>query len=689
MDVISSLLNESQQRRLAVTCRHVDRQLADLERVLEQSVSGSPFARYGDDLTPAQRALVSDHVRAIRAELLAVLARHGLSPAGAPVGAAYAARTQLAFVTIAIEELKPRYMRGYGAVPPEAAVELNGLVEELQRLVRLLDGVVARAGEADFGARLARLERAGADTGALDTIAAIIDARGLVALRPALDLILDRLERPRVELAVFGRVSSGKSSLVNRLLGAAILPVGVTPVTSVPTRIVHGREPRVDVRFADRGPVRVEVARLAEFVSEQENPANTRRVSRVEVAWPSPILEGGLVVVDTPGLGSLATAGAAETLAYLPRCDVGLVLVDAASPLTAEDVGTIARLDEAGVAVQVLLSKADLLAPGDLDRVAAYVTGQLARHLGAAPPIHAVSVVDARADLLDAWRARALAPIVSGQTELARASVGRKIGALRAAVASALRARLAVARHAPPPPEGGADALETDLRHAAARFEQARLALEPARLVPDAFVDEAIDLAARALAARRLGLAPDDEVASAVGTELAACATGRDEPVRRELVAVAGEVTAALARAARAVGAPEPAAAGEWTALVRDMPRVDLESLRVARPRPSLDGLGARAAAWRWRRALRASAREPLRETLRSHGVVVHAWAGEVLARFKRRFEAQAGMYRLQIAQGAGAGADGEDAEALARDLARVDPGADTAAWDGDGARRA
>jgi hypothetical protein len=37
---------------------------------------------------------------------------------------------------IAAEELKPQYMRGYGAVPAEAALELNRISSELQQLVR-------------------------------------------------------------------------------------------------------------------------------------------------------------------------------------------------------------------------------------------------------------------------------------------------------------------------------------------------------------------------------------------------------------------------------------------------------------------------------------------------------------------------------------------------------------------------
>ena len=48
----------------------------------------------------------------------------------------------------------------------------------------------------------------------------------------------------------------------------------------------------------------------------------------------------GVVLVDTPGIGSLATFGAAETMAYLPRCDLGIVLVDAASILNREDMSS-------------------------------------------------------------------------------------------------------------------------------------------------------------------------------------------------------------------------------------------------------------------------------------------------------------------------------------------------------------
>lgn len=45
--------------------------------------------------------------------------------------------------------------------------------------------------------------------------------------------------------------------------------------------------------------------------------------------------------VDTPGFGSLATRGAAETLRYLLRRDLRVVLIDAGSTTTPNDLKTI------------------------------------------------------------------------------------------------------------------------------------------------------------------------------------------------------------------------------------------------------------------------------------------------------------------------------------------------------------
>ncbi|MEW6742219.1 MAG: dynamin family protein [Planctomycetota bacterium] len=165
--------------------------------------------------------------------------------------------------------------------------------------------------------------------------------------------ILSRLESPDLELAFFGRVSSGKSSLLNYLLGTDVLPAGVLPVTAVLTRIRGAEEAELVVQFEVSEPKHLAVSQIREFVTEEGNPGNYRRVTEVEVRVPSPRLAEGIVFMDTPGVGSLATFGAAgkklgpvsspggrprrwttQTMAYLPRCDLGALLVDAGSTLT-------------------------------------------------------------------------------------------------------------------------------------------------------------------------------------------------------------------------------------------------------------------------------------------------------------------------------------------------------------------
>jgi predicted GTPase len=154
-------------------------------------------------------------------------------------------------------------------------------------------------------------------------------------------MILDRLEDNSFEIAVFRRVSSGKSSLLNAMLETDLLPVGVTPITAVPIRLAYGESPAVTVWFANRPPERFAISKLPELVAEPLNPGNEKHVTRIVVQFSSPRLRDGITFVDTPGLGSLATRGAAETLAYLPRCDLGVILIDVGSTLTPDDLQTM------------------------------------------------------------------------------------------------------------------------------------------------------------------------------------------------------------------------------------------------------------------------------------------------------------------------------------------------------------
>ena len=98
-----------------------------------------------------------------------------------------------------------------------------------------------------------------------------------------------------------------------------MLPVGVTPITAVPTRISHAPEAHLTVSFFEAPTKTFDIAQLAEFATEQQNPGNAKHVTRIAVALPSPRLQAAVAFVDTPGLGSLATSGASEKLGICPN----------------------------------------------------------------------------------------------------------------------------------------------------------------------------------------------------------------------------------------------------------------------------------------------------------------------------------------------------------------------------------
>ncbi|MGK0425503.1 MAG: putative GTPase, partial [Ilumatobacter sp.] len=150
-----------------------------------------------------------------------------------------------------------------------------------------------------------------------------------------------RATRSDTVVCVVGEFKQGKSSLVNSLVRRNVCPVDDDLATSVITMLHHGEPAGAIVRSKENGkPVAkaIDVDDVASFASEQGNPGNEKGVDRVDITLPAAILEGGLTLVDTPGMGGLGGGHAAATLSFLPFAD-GLILVsDTSSELTAPEV---------------------------------------------------------------------------------------------------------------------------------------------------------------------------------------------------------------------------------------------------------------------------------------------------------------------------------------------------------------
>jgi hypothetical protein len=204
-----------------------------------------------------------------------------------------------------------------------------------------------------------------------------------------------RLEDPSVRVLVVGEFKQGKSQLVNALVGAPVCPVDDDLATAVPTAVRHAEKPTVTLHWtADpdehRPPRRqgVPIEQLSSYVSEAGNPGNRQGLSHAEVGVPRQLLAGGLVLVDTPGVGGLGSAHGAATMSALPTADAVLLVTDTSQELTSPE------LEFLGVARGLCPNVAGVLTKTDLYPEWRRIAELDERHLrsaGIAAPLFPVS----------------------------------------------------------------------------------------------------------------------------------------------------------------------------------------------------------------------------------------------------------------------------------------------------------
>ncbi|MDQ1374821.1 MAG: hypothetical protein QOJ09_2159 [Actinomycetota bacterium] len=232
------------------------------------------------------------------------------------------------------------------------------------------------------------------DPVALVQVAAMAaNAYGRTDLARRLEGTIERLRDPACHVLVVGEFKQGKSSLVNALVSARICPVDDDVATAVPTGVRFADPPFARVHFEpDAGQPTpsqdIPIDDVATWVTESGNPENQARVRMVEVGLPRPVLATGIVLVDTPGVGGLASVHAATTLAALPMADALLFVSDASQEYNGPELDFLRQARELCPNVACVLTKIDFYPAwrkvADLDR------GHLAT-IGVPAPLLAVS----------------------------------------------------------------------------------------------------------------------------------------------------------------------------------------------------------------------------------------------------------------------------------------------------------
>lgn len=641
--------NESQRSRILAGVSYMDKLLVDIEEILATS-SSSAFPKYRNPLSPVQVRTMRDYTKRLRQQITQVLKSLEVPLPEAKFDSTHSARVTLQFIEVAIEGLSPERLAGYGEVPENLVSRLTGGLQEMKGIVRQMDSYLILGSEADLNARLTRLSDKGTMAELLTDLAAIIDRHGFVEFRAPLSRLVEKVETPTYEIAFFGRVSSGKSSLLNRIMGTDLLPTGVTPVTAIPTRIRNRPEPDLLIWTADGRLARYEIDRLADFVTEARNPGNDKRVVRLIAEVPLAILPQEVVLVDTPGIGSLALEGATETMAYLPRCDLGVVLLDASSNLNSDDVATLDALRAASVPSLLVLSKADLVASEDLEKLVEYSRTQILQQLGAPIDVAPLSSRSQWGHLLKKWVAQQISPRIADAQRLAGESNERKANALAQRILHALEVSVK-ALHADQPASPGDDLrnVETQLREAAGVVE--RTSGECYRITGQ--IRSASNDAIEVLAGNAISIWQTNTAARLnqdwLQKSVNSIAQNEVEELAGLIRGAARRLSDALNTAAHATATGEPNEHFSFESFVKDMPVPDFAGCSVELRRPLVlsisAGLGRRSV----RRRIKSECGVFLARFFVSYARALELWFRDTLGNLEREFSGSADVYRAQL----------------------------------------
>jgi hypothetical protein len=158
---------------------------------------------------------------------------------------------------------------------------------------------------------------------------------------------------------VAGEFKKGKSALVNGLLGVPVCGTDAVAFTAVPTVIRYGPAPAAELVLDSGQRRKVEASAAAKYATDG-SIGEEARLEAVEVALPRELLRGGLVLIDTPGIGGgFAAAAAAATMRAMSLADAVLIVSDASQEYTAAEVELIRRAAEICPRLLCALTKTD------------------------------------------------------------------------------------------------------------------------------------------------------------------------------------------------------------------------------------------------------------------------------------------------------------------------------------------
>jgi hypothetical protein len=166
----------------------------------------------------------------------------------------------------------------------------------------------------------------------LDAISALATEMGQEATAARIKALRDKSAERCFRVAIVGEFSTGKSALVNALLGEDLLPTALEACTAVVTRIRCAGEdesPGVSVRFRKSGKRTVPREQLRELLTFESREEDDIPMEAEVVVPQGSFLDHGIELIDTPGVNDPDARGEQVTLGFLPQADAIIFITHA------------------------------------------------------------------------------------------------------------------------------------------------------------------------------------------------------------------------------------------------------------------------------------------------------------------------------------------------------------------------